>query len=197
MSAIFILALNIVVLSIQKRADLVVGNFPLVVSVICAAVRSFSQPISNIRQERQSGVQGIGDESLSLSPMEATKLSRLLVTLSNARLPRSESDLVSKKSLTVAASLAKHAPSILVAFVRCTADPRRTISVDIRRQLEPGLHALCDVITSGGRVGAHGREGEGIGLPYGLGDGPGREAEREIWADLWRKWSRKRYVGQG
>ena len=95
------------------------------------------------------------------------------------------------------APLAKHAPSILVAYVRAASDPLASLSIDVRRQLEPGVFALCDVMTSRGRAEGRGSEGKGIGLPFGLGEGDTGEAEKELWADMWRSWSKKRYLGLG
>jgi hypothetical protein len=94
-------------------------------------------------------------------------------------------------------SLSKHAPTILVAYVRAAADPWANLGVAARRELEPGLFAVCDIVTVGGRGGGRGREGEVLGSAFGLGEGVSGEAEKEIWAELWRAWGKKRYTGRG
>ncbi len=92
-------------------------------------------------------------------------------------------------------AVVKHLPAVLVAYVRVLATSH--IPLNVRRGLQPGLFDICDLVTAGGRVQSRGREGEGLGDAYGLGEGPGGEAEREVWADLWKTWANSRYVGQG
>jgi hypothetical protein len=94
-------------------------------------------------------------------------------------------------------ALVKHLPAILVAYVRVVADPRGSVRSDVRKELVYGLWALCDNLTAGGRVQSRGREGEALGDAFGLGDGPGAEAEKDVWAELWSTWANKRYMGQG
>ncbi|WRT70796.1 uncharacterized protein IL334_007795 [Kwoniella shivajii] len=110
--------------------------------------------------------------------------SRLLVALTQMRLKGHETS-----------PLAKHTPAILVAYVRAAADLHSAFTPTTRRELESGLFALCNLATAGGRIEARGREGEGLGTPFGLGEGAGGEIE--LWADLWRSWSKSRYMGQG
>lgn len=86
----------------------------------------------------------------------------------------------------------KHAPAVLLAYVRNVSRPHTLLSIASRKTLQTSVYTICDaVIHSQDR----GREGEGIGVPYGLGENG--EAEQEIWADLWRQWSKQRYKGQG
>ena len=92
-------------------------------------------------------------------------------------------------------SIMKHVPALLIAYVRIVATTR--ISRDVRKDLETGLFVVCDIVTAGGRIHSRGREGEAIGEAFGLGEGPGGEAERDVWAELWRSWAAKRYTGQG
>ncbi|WVR08691.1 hypothetical protein IAU60_005749 [Kwoniella sp. DSM 27419] len=93
--------------------------------------------------------------------------------------------------------IAKHAPVVLLAYVRAGAGLHLGLHPAVRKELEPGIHAFCNLVTSGGRIQARGREGEGLGTPFGLGDGPGGEGEKELWAEMWRSWGRSRYMGQG
>lgn len=93
--------------------------------------------------------------------------------------------------------MAKHAPAILLSYVRTVADPTKQLPSETRRLLLPGLHCLCDVIAAGRGTGMRGREGEMVGVPFGLGEGLGGDAEREVWAHLWQAWGRRRYRGEG
>jgi hypothetical protein len=131
--------------------------------------------------------------------------SALILSLQRPRMNVTQTPLEDAKqiarfwALLAAAStgsaLSKHVPMILVGYVRAVCDPFAGLSVAIRKELEPGLFSICDVITAGGRGGGRGREGEGLGLSFGLGEGG--EAEKEVWADLWKAWARKRYTGRG
>lgn len=116
----------------------------------------------------------------------ALGLSRLLSTFGSRRSARSARDT----SLTLAFS--KHAPAVLVAYVRSVSRSHRPLSIATRRTLQTSVYAICDAVV---RSQDRGREGEGIGTPYGLGETG--EAEQEIWADLWKQWAKQRYRGQG
>lgn len=95
-----------------------------------------------------------------------------------------------------AGPLAKHAPTILVAFVRASIRGQG-LSLGMRAILEPGLFAICDAITVGGRSGGRGNEGEGIAKAFGLGESSFTASEVGLWADLWRRWNHRRFAGQG
>ncbi|KAK4684806.1 hypothetical protein P7C73_g5358, partial [Tremellales sp. Uapishka_1] len=113
------------------------------------------------------------------SPSLATRFSRLLLALASSK--------------PLANPLAKHLPALLIANVRATMG----LSSETRKNLEAGVYGIMDLVTAGGRVEGRGREGEGLGQSFGLGDGQGGDAEKEIWAEMWRGWGKKRYVGQG
>lgn len=93
--------------------------------------------------------------------------------------------------------LSKHAPGVLVAYTKAVADPLAGIPVGARREMEPGLFALCEAITAGGKAQYGKGPGEGVGEAFGLGEGDNSDAEYEVWVDLWQRWSKKRYAGQG
>lgn len=113
-------------------------------------------------------------------------LARLLSALGHRR-PRQ-----SQRHTPLVIALGKHAPAILAAYVRGLADRKNPISVVHRRLLQASVYHWCDMIV---RAPHRGREGEGIGQTFGVGEGG--EAEKEIWAGLWRQWTKQRYRGQG
>jgi hypothetical protein len=184
-TGIFELVVVIVSLLFQRRADLVNETLPSAVHVLCSMLRVLQCP----RNGR--AIRGPFWLAEPLDSSAATSFSRLLSSLASRRFASGN------KSTSLASSFVKHTSAILVAYVRASADPFAGLSTAVRRELEPGLFALCELITVGGRVDGRGREGEGVGLPFGLGEGPGGEAEKELWADLWRDWKTKRYTGQG
>lgn len=122
----------------------------------------------------------------AIDETSAISLSRLLSTFGTRRSARSNRDA------PLSLPFSKHAPAVLVSYVRSVTRPHNTLSIATRRTLQMSVYTICDgVIRSQDR----GREGEGIGTPYGLGETG--EAEQEIWADLWKQWAKQRYKGQG
>lgn len=93
---------------------------------------------------------------------------------------------------TLAVAMSKHAPSMLAAYVRGLANPQIRIPSESRRQLQTSIYQVCDLVI---RAQHRGREGEGLGQPFGVGDSG--EVEKEIWAEMWTSWSRQRYRGLG
>jgi hypothetical protein len=105
-----------------------------------------------------------------------------------------------KASDTLVGPLSKHAPALLVAYVRAVVDPLMGIPLDMRQDLESGIHALCEAVVAGGKAQFGKSDGFGVGDAFGLGDGKdGRDADSEmqVWAEVWGNWRKRRYVGQG
>lgn len=122
----------------------------------------------------------------SLREASAISLGRLLSTFGTRR------SATSTRDATLSLPFSKHAPAVLVAYVRSVARPHSQLAIATRRTLQMSVCTLCDAVV---RSQDRGREGEGIGTPYGLGETG--EAEQEIWADLWKQWAKQRYRGQG
>jgi hypothetical protein len=122
----------------------------------------------------------------SIQETSAISLSRLLSTFGSRRSAKSTRDTA------LALPFSKHAPAVLVAYVRSVTRPHNPLAIATRRTLQMSVYTLCDAVI---RSQDRGREGEGIGTPYGLGETG--EAEQEIWADLWKQWAKQRYKGQG
>ena len=204
LSDIYNTTLNIVIDSIRRRGDLVFANVADLVTVICAIFPLLQRPRKSFDQSKVYRARvtmrwpfWMSDADVGLGESEARLAGRLLENLSRARLPPAKTSQVVSQKQTIVGALAKHVPSILLAYVRAASDPVASLSTEVRHQLEPGLFALCDLITSRGRAAGRERAGEDTGLPFGLGEGVGREVEKEVWADMWRSWSRRRYTGQG
>ncbi|OXB39545.1 hypothetical protein LQV05_000603 [Cryptococcus neoformans] len=166
----------------RRRPELIFATLPQLVQFICYVFPRFQVP-------RTAMLFGQPSSTTSLTEKDAKSFSRLLVSLAQSKPARSK---VHEPS-----PLAKHVPAILVAYIRACADPSLGFTTAVRKDFEPGLHALCSLTTAGGRANARGREGEGLGTPFGLGEGPGGDGEKELWAELWLGWSKGRYMGQG
>lgn len=187
-------ALSPLITLVRHRADIALAHLPALVGVLAA----FFPLLQRKRGARAKGTRkpfwlAIEPRDNNPAAAHAALLARAFTNLATAKLPTTGD----APARTLAGPLAKHAPALLVAYARAAADPWAGLSTAVRRELEPGLFSLCDIVTAGGRADGRGREGEGVGAPFGLGDGAGGAAEHEIWADTWRAWSRKRYTGQG
>ncbi|WVF67782.1 hypothetical protein IAT40_002543 [Kwoniella sp. CBS 6097] len=172
--------LNILSTLTRRRPELILSTLPEVSDVLCAAFASLQIARTKISTNTDLAI---------TAQSQAQSFARLLTAMTSMRTSKAHSHETSP--------LAKYVPALLVAYVRAAAHPYKDLSPLVRKALEPGLHALCNLATAGGRINARGREGEGLGTPFGLGEGPGGEGEKELWAELWMGWSKARYVGQG
>ncbi|RXK41025.1 hypothetical protein M231_01656 [Tremella mesenterica] len=111
------------------------------------------------------------------------RLSRFLIKMSDQ----------SNSSNSISTTFAKHVPGVLVTYVRAVT--RGGIPGESRKALEPGILALCSLTVVGGRGDGRGKEGQGVGIPFGLGENG--QGEKDVWADMWSMWRKKRYTGQG
>ncbi|GMK57070.1 hypothetical protein CspeluHIS016_0309100 [Cutaneotrichosporon spelunceum] len=168
----------------RHRGDLLRAHLPAVVGLLATFMP--------LLQRARAGVRARLATEDAVHTAHAALLARTMGALAVAKI----SGTGAGAARTLAGPLAKHAPAVLVAYARAASDPWAALSSAVRRELEPGLFALADVITAGGRADGRGREGEGVGVPFGLGEAHG-QAEREVWADLWKAWARKRYTGRG
>ncbi|BEI96791.1 hypothetical protein CcaverHIS631_0203800 [Cutaneotrichosporon cavernicola] len=177
------LALGPLLTLARHRGDLLLAHLPSVVGALSAFMPLLQRARPGLRHKARRWTMDEED-----APAHAALLARTLSALAVAK--------IGSGTRTLAGPLAKHAPAVLVAYARAASDPWAALSPAVRRELEPGLFALADVTTAGGRADGRGREGEGVGVPFGLGEAHG-EAEREVWADVWKAWARKRYTGRG
>jgi hypothetical protein len=170
----FLDVIQTVISTIRHRAETIAQQPVLLVDIARASVALF------VRRRTTKA---------NLDRSHAAVLSRLLSLLGTSR--SRDSDKTSSHVLV------KHLPAVLLAYVRAVADPRGKVTTEVRRELRPGLESICDAVTARGRVHSRGREGEALGDAYGLGEGPGGEVEKDIWADMWQTWAKTRYTGQG
>jgi len=172
---VFAEIINLATVLVRNRADSLIQQVAGLIDFCCAIPPLF--------------VQRSRSYTTALGPAAAASTSRFFATLVDKKHSRSSDAFLQ--------GLIKHFPAVLVAYSRAVADPRGRMRPEVRRELMSGLWPICDAVTTGGRVQSRGREGEALGDAFGLGEGSGGEAEKEIWADLWSSWARKRYTGQG
>lgn len=185
-------ALSPLLTLVRRRADLVIQDIPPLVGLLssCIAILQRARTTSSAAQKKAASRRPwwlSTEPSPDPAAEHAALIARILVSLCSAK---------TEDGQKLAGPLAKHASAVLVAYARAASDPWAGLSPAVRKEIEPGLFALCEVVTAGGRADGRGREGEGVGAAFGLGDAHG-DAEREVWADVWRAWGKKRYVGRG
>jgi hypothetical protein len=156
------MTIDIVHAIVLTRSDLVIHVLPVIARFLCDAFDCVQET-------------------------SAISLGRLLSTFGPSR--RSAS---AAQDVPLSQPFSKHAPAILVAYVRSVVRPKVPLAIPTRKALQTSVYTICDSVV---RLQNRGREGEGIGIPFGLGETG--EAEQEIWADLWKQWAKQRYKGQG
>lgn len=119
-----------------------------------------------------------------LGTPELKLLSRLLVSLTTkttVRLVGSAQEIQKMESL--ARPFGKHASYVLVTYAQAMNDPLCVVYAATRKELYPGLFALCDLLSD------HDREA----MMLSALDGGGRAAMKILWND----YKKQKYVGQG
>ena len=115
---------------------------------------------------------------------EVKILSRLLVSLTTKTTVRPVgSAQENQKMESLARPFGKHASYVLVAYVQAMNDPLCVVYAATRKELYPGLFALCDMLSD------HDREA----MVLSALDGGGKATMKALWND----YKKQKYVGQG
>jgi len=88
-----------------------------------------------------------------------------------------------QKAESLARPFARHAPYVLLAYLQAMNEPLSSMPVGVRRELEPGLFALCMM------MGEHGRD---TLMVQSLDVGG-----KALLKLLWKEYDRQKYVGKG
>jgi len=115
---------------------------------------------------------------------ESRALARLLTTLTVKSVVRIHSSTASaQKPESLARPLSKHVAYVIQAYIEALNDPLCVVPLNVRRELQPGLFALCDMLHE------HGRDA----LMTSALDAGGKAVMKV----LWRDYEKQRYVGKG
>ena len=117
-----------------------------------------------------------------LGSEEAKAVARLLTTLTTKTTVRTHSNADAQKAESLARPFSKHAAYVLAAYIEAMNDPLSYLPADVRRELQPGLFALCEV------MGEQNRDA----LMIALVDGG-----KTVLKGLWREYEKERYTGKG
>jgi hypothetical protein len=202
---------------VRHRRDLVINVLPQLMKLYARILELFGTPRtrssiggSEERVKRLVRRQWPIWLSGGLNEEDARAFARALETLISRTTIRSTSAGSDTSAGTMIGQLSKHAPVLLIAYVRAVAHPLSTIPAPVRHQLVPGIGAMCEAVVAGGKAmlggagsasgsggASENRTAESIGEAFGLGEGAGGEGELIVWGEMWRAWRRSRYVGQG
>lgn len=114
---------------------------------------------------------------------EARALSRLLEALGAKTVMRTYAQSDPQKAESLAKPFSNHAIYVVKAYIECMNDPLSVLSAEVRSELQPGLFALC------GMVSEHGRDAAMVSALDAGG--------KTLMKTLWREYEKQKYVGKG
>lgn len=122
-----------------------------------------------------------------LGPAEGKALARLLEALTIKSIPRtyasSNNNTEVRKAESLSKPFSKHAAYVLKAYIDAMNDPICILPLDLRKELRPGLFALCDMLNE------HSRDA----LMLSSLDSGGKTTMKS----LWKEYEKQHYVGKG
>lgn len=172
---------------IRLRRDLVTSTLPHLGHVLRRLLQSLRHIRPNLGAKQTKLVTDTlprwTNTSTPLVAEEAKAVARLLTTMTTKTLVRGQSAGDSDKAESLARPFSKHAAYVLAAYVEAMNDPLCALPQDTRRELEPGLFALCDM------MGEYNRDA----MMVASLDAPGKVVMKGIW----REYEKQKYVGKG
>ena len=186
--AIFREIVTILSVLVRLRRDLVITTLPHLNNIIRQLIFTLRRPRPLLGAKQYSIVADTLpvwiNPSHPLGVEESKDLSRLLTSLSTKTLVRvhnTSAELQKPESLT--RPLSKHVTCIIQAYLDALNDPLCILAADIRRELQPGLFVLCDMLNE------HTRDSFMVSAL----DAGGKAAMKS----LWREYEKQRYTGNG
>lgn len=173
---------------VRLRRDLVVTTLPHMSNImrqLIFALRS-PRPILGAKQFAivADSLPAWINPSRPLGVEESKELSRLFTSLSAKTFVRVHGPSAEiQKPESLARPLSKHVACVLQAYLDVLNDPLCVLAADIRRELQPGLFVLCDILNE------HTRDA----LMVSALDVGGKAAMK----GLWREYEKQRYTGKG
>ncbi|KAJ2928969.1 hypothetical protein H1R20_g8232, partial [Candolleomyces eurysporus] len=173
---------------IRLRRDLTIPMLPHLGVILRQLILSTRQCRPQLGSKQTDMVMSTQPRWISanqpLGAEEAKALSRLLETLTTKTIIRVHTTSAeTQKAESLAAPFSKHAAYVVKAYIEAMNDPLCVLTLDVRKELHPGLYALCSMI------GEHSRDALMIS---GLDTG-GKATMKA----LWKEYEKQRYSGQG
>ena len=179
---------NLLSALVRLRRDLVLNTLPhlgFVLRQLVACLRSVRPQLGGkqTRLVMDTLPQWISPSG-PLSGQESKALARLLTTLTTKTLVRVHGAAAdTQKPESLVRPFSKHAAYVLTAYVDAVNDPLCIVPLGIRKELQPGLFALCEML------GEHNRDA----MMVSALDAGGKATMKA----LWKEYEKQRYVGKG
>ncbi|KAH9835766.1 Urb2/Npa2 family-domain-containing protein [Rhodofomes roseus] len=185
---IFQEAVSIVSALVRLRRDLILNTLPhlgMILRRLISALRGL-RPQLGAKQTRlvMNTLPAWISTEKPLSAEEAKALARLITTLTTKTTVRTHGqNAESQKPESLVRPFSKHAAYVLTAYIEAVNDPLCVISTQVRKELQPGLFALCDML------GDYNRDA----MMVSALDASGKVTMKA----LWKEYEKQRYVGRG
>jgi len=180
--------INIVSALVRLRRDLVLRSLPhlgMILRQLILALRTVRLQLGG-KQTRlvMNTLPRWISTSASLGSEESKALARLLTTLLTKTLVRNQyQSTETQKPESLARPFSKHAAYVLTAYIEAIIDPLCTVPPQVRKELQPGLYALCDML------GEHSRDAMMVSSLNATG--------KATMKALWKDYEKQRYTGKG
>jgi hypothetical protein len=187
-SAVFHTSTTILNALVRLRRDLVVHILPhlgMVLRQLVSCTRSL-RPQLAAKQSRivTDTLPSWIAPSEPLGVPEARALARLFTSLTTKSVPRAHMQPnAEQKAESLSKSFAKHAAYVVIAHIDAVNDPLCVMRADVRRELEPGLFSLCEM------MGTHSRDAVMVSALDAGG--------KSVMKALWKEYEKQRYIGKG
>ncbi|KAL0950897.1 hypothetical protein HGRIS_007656 [Hohenbuehelia grisea] len=185
---IFHHVVNILGALVRLRRDLVVHTLPQLGLILQQLVQSLRHLRENLGPTQRQLVANTlprwinPDQPLGIK--EAKALARLFESLSTKTIPRNNAPSPElQKAESLAKPLSKHVSFVLKTYIDAMNDQLSMLPLSTRRELRPGLYALCSMLSN------HCRDA----LMVSALDAGGKTAMKM----LWKEYEKQRYQGRG
>ncbi|KIK46276.1 hypothetical protein CY34DRAFT_800619 [Suillus luteus UH-Slu-Lm8-n1] len=186
--AVFHTSITILNALVRLRRDLVVHILPhlgMVLRQLVSCTRSL-RPQLAAKQSRivTDTLPSWIAPSEPLGVPEARTLARLFTSLTTKSVPRAHMQpSAEQKAESLSKPFAKHAAYVVTAHIDAVNDPLCVMPADVRRELEPGLFSLCEM------MGTHSRDAVMVSALDAGG--------KSVMKALWKEYEKQRYIGKG
>ncbi|KAF9535580.1 Urb2/Npa2 family-domain-containing protein [Crepidotus variabilis] len=184
--------ISILTTLIRLRRDLVTLCLPHLGMILQRLICCTKGCRPNLGAKQTSLVMGTLPKWISASEPLGTEAAKALARLLESLTVKSTIRTISssnqtdyhQKAESLSKPFSKHAAYVLKAHIEAMNDPLCILTLDVRKELRPGLFALC------GMMSEHGRDT--LMVSGGFGDG-GKTVLKAVWQD----WEATRYTGKG
>ncbi|KAJ7169665.1 Urb2/Npa2 family-domain-containing protein [Mycena filopes] len=173
---------------IRLRRDLVALTLPNLGLVLQQLIATIRRPRPQLGAKQTALVTDTLpvwlNSAFPVGPEEGKALARLLETLTTKTTIRSNSSTAdTQRAESLARPFSKHAVYIIKAYIDAMNDPLCILPAELRKELRPGLFALCDMVND------HNRDAMMVSALDAGG--------KTIMKNLWTEYEKQKYIGKG